>query len=87
MHAGQLGPSISWPASTEFWKAVNVKGYPVKLEKNNENLEHIERIVRTSSNWAWNEDVKTTAARESFSRNGAKLLNAAPEKIKFEVLK
>ena len=66
----------------EVWKAENIENYPVKLEPNNAGLIETDRSVRPSTTRKWNQDAKTSAARESFSRNAAKIWNKAPNSIK-----
>ena len=66
----------------EVWKSENVPNYPVHLEPNNTGMIQSDRIVRPTINRKWNQDAKSSAAKESFSRNAAKLWNAAPESVK-----
>ena len=66
----------------EVWKSENIPNYPVQLEPNNASPAYTERSVRPSTTRKWNQDTKSTAAKESFSRNAAKLWNSAPETVK-----
>ena len=65
----------------EVWKSLNISKYPVHLEPNKSTNDENSRVLRPTSVRAWNQDANTTAARESFSRNAAKIWNAAPENI------
>ena len=67
---------------TEAWKTIHIKDYPITLEKNHDNLIPHGRIVRPHITREWNEDGRTIGAKESFSRNTAKLWNQAPTNIK-----
>ena len=75
----QLATSIKL---VECWKSINQENYRIKLEENNINSVSTEQSVSPSTHRKWNEDARTTAASESFSRNGAKLWNVAPDAIK-----
>ena len=55
---------------------------PVQLEPNNAGLIYNERCVRPTTTRKWNQDAKTSAAKESFSKNAAKLWNNAPITVK-----
>ena len=63
-------------------KVEHTSDYPVTLEKNHDNLIPHGRILRPHITREWNEDGRTIAAKESFSRNIAKLWNQAPTNIK-----
>ena len=67
---------------TEAWKATHLPNYPTQMEKNEENLLPNTRTLRPDSTRLWKEDGKTCTARESFSRNTAKIWNQAPKSIK-----
>ena len=54
----------------------------MSLKKNYKNLAATGRNVRPTTTREWNEDGRSVAARESFSRNTAKLWNCAPASIK-----
>ena len=79
LSVNQLAASIKL---CEVWKADNVPNYPVQLEPNNPGLVQSGRNVRPSTTRKWNQDAKSAAAKESFSRNAAKIWNAAPQCIK-----
>ena len=79
LSVNQMAASIKL---SEVWKSENIVNYPIKLEQNNPGMIQYERIVRPSTNRKWNQDAKSNAAKESFSRNAAKLWNTAPETIK-----
>ena len=79
LSVNQLAASIKL---CEVWKAENVPNYPVQLEPNQRISTYTERSVRPTTNRKWNQDCNSTAARESFSRNAAKLWNSAPLTIK-----
>ena len=79
LSVNQLAASIKL---CEVWKSENVENYPVKLEPNNPGQTMNERTLRPSTIRKWNQDAKSTAAKESFSRNAAKLWNLAPLAIK-----
>ena len=66
----------------EVWKSENITDYPVHLEPNNQGLGHSDRSVRPTTSRKFNQDAKSTAAKESFSRNATKLWNSAPQCIK-----
>ena len=67
---------------TETWKSINLPNYPIQLEPNVIDRPETDRIVRMSTNRMWNQDARSRAEKESFSRNAAKLWNAAPLSIK-----
>ena len=67
---------------TEVWKSLNIVNYPIQLEPNNMTMNESSRVLRPTSVRLWNQDARSNAAKESFSRNAAKLWNAAPENIK-----
>ena len=79
LSVNQLAASIKL---CEVWKAENVPNYPVQLEPNQLVPTYTERSVRPTTNRKWNQDGNSTAARESFSRNAAKLWNSDPLTIK-----
>ena len=79
LSVNQLAASIKLQ---EAWKAENVPNYPVKLEPNKPNESTSERQLRPGSTRKWNQDAKSTAEKECFSRNTAKLWNCAPLNIK-----
>ena len=66
----------------EVWKSEIIANYPIELEPNHQGLGPTERSVRPSTSRKWNQDARSTAAKESFSRNAAKLWNTAPQCIK-----
>ena len=66
----------------EVWKSLNVENYPIKLEPNNRVINNLERTLRPTSTRIWNQDARTVAERESFSRNAAKLWNNLPNELK-----
>ena len=63
---------------TEVWKRINVQNYPIKLEPNKKSECTSERVLRPKSCREWNQDARTNAEKECFSRNAAKLWNKAP---------
>ena len=79
LSVNQLAASIKL---CEVWKSENIKDYPIHLEPNHPGLGHSDRSVRPTTSRKWNQDAKSTAAKESFSRNAAKLWNNAPQCIK-----
>ena len=79
LSVNQLSASIKL---AEVWKSENIPNYPVQLEPNNTGTVYTERSVRPSTVRKWNQDAKSSAAKESFSRNSAKIWNSAPESIK-----
>ena len=79
LSVNQLAASIKL---CEVWKAENIVNYPVQLEPNNKTTSTTDREVRPSTSRKWNQDAKSTAAKESFSRNAAKIWNATPTSIK-----
>ena len=79
LSVNQLAASIK---ITEVWKSLNVESYPIKLEPNISRITGSERIVRPGTTRQWNQDAKTTAEKESFSRSAAKLWNNLPIEIK-----
>ena len=66
----------------EAWKATHLVDYPTQMEKNEEHLIPNTRRLRPDSVRLWKEDGKSSTARESFSRNTAKIWNQAPKTIK-----
>ena len=66
----------------EVWKGLNFENYPVYLEPNQTTGNENDRALRPSSRRLWNQDARSNAARDSFSRNAAKLWNTAPSTIK-----
>ena len=66
----------------EAWKATHLINYPTQMEKNESQLIPNTRELRPTSIRIWKEDGRTDAARESFSRNTAKIWNQAPMTIK-----
>ena len=66
----------------EAWKATHLDDYPTQMEKNEEQISLSSRELRPSSTRLWREDGKTNAARESFTRNTAKIWNRAPIAVK-----
>ena len=75
----QLAASIKL---CEVWKSENIVNYPVHLEPNNHTTVPCDRSVRPSTTRKWNQDAKSTAEKDSFSRNAAKIWNAAPPSVK-----
>ena len=75
LSVNQLAASIKL---TDAWKTCNIEYYSLKLEKNYDNLVPNNRSVRSHINRVWNEDGRSIAAKEIFSRNTAKLWNQAP---------
>ena len=67
---------------TEVWKGLNIVNYPIHLESNNSEMNESLRVLRPSTVRNWNQDARSRAAEESFSRNAAKLWNSAPQIIK-----
>ena len=51
----------------EAWKSINVEGNPIHLEPNKTAPGEIVRNLRPASSRLWNQDARTTAAKESFS--------------------
>ena len=78
LSVNQLAANIKLTVS---WKMYNTEGYPINLGKNYENLIPNDRIVRSHINREWNEDGRSIAAKEGFSRSTAKLWSQAPNKI------
>ena len=66
----------------EAWKATHIEGYPIQFDSNNEHQRATEKELRPTSIRQWKEDGKTSAARESFTRNTAKIWNQSPKAIK-----
>ena len=66
----------------EAWKSTHLSDYPTQMEKNESQLIPNTRELRPTSIRIWKEDGRTSAARESFSRNTAKIWNQAPMTIK-----
>ena len=79
LSVNQLAASIKL---TEAWKSCNISDYPIQLEINHKNLVPNDRTVRPNTIRQWKEDGETALARDSFSRNTAKLWNQAPTKLK-----
>ena len=79
LSVNQLAASIKL---SEVWKSINLVNYPIQLEPNVVGKPDTDRTLRTSSCRLWNQDAKTRAERESFSRNAAKIWNNAPLAIK-----
>ena len=79
LSVNQLAASIKL---SEVWKSINLVNYPIQLEPNVVGKPDTDRSLRTSSCRLWNQDAKTRAERESFSRNAAKIWNNAPLAIK-----
>ena len=75
----QLAASIKL---SEVWKSINMKDYPIQLEPNVIGKPESDRIVRITTSRLWNQDARSSAEKESFSRNAAKIWNAAPMAIK-----
>ena len=65
----------------ETWKSQNIANYPFMLEPNNPGRNDGGRSVRESTTKNWKDMSKTKAARESMSRDCAKLWNTAPTNI------
>ena len=78
----QLAASIKL---AEAWKSINVDGYPIHLEPNKKVPGECDRNLRPTSYILWNQAARTTAAKESFSRNAAKLWDNAPQSIKVAI--
>ena len=66
----------------EAWKATHLLDYPIKLEKNEENLLPNLRELRPTSIRLWKETGKSSAARDSFSRSTANIWSQAPPTVK-----
>ena len=79
LSVNQLAASIK---ITEVWKSVNLPNYPIELEPNTVGKPESDRSLRASSCRLWNQDAKSKAEKECFSRNAAKIWNAAPSVIK-----
>ena len=79
LSVNQLAASIKL---AEVWKSINEEKYPIQLELNKKSSLETGRILRPSSSRIWNQDASSTAAKESFSRNVAKIWNSAPLGIK-----
>ena len=79
LSVNQLAASIKL---TEACKSINIRDYPLQLEKNNSNAQPSTRSIRPTTARAWNEDARSEASKDSFSRNAAKLWNAAPKSVK-----
>ena len=82
LSVNQLAPSIKL---CEVWKSGNIVNYPVQLEPNNSGPIYTERNVRPTTSRKWNQDANSTAAKECFSRNAAKIWNYF-ERHTFDVL-
>ena len=79
MSVNQLAASIKL---TETWKSIHIPNYPIQLEPNVIDRPESDRTVRTTTYRMWNQDARTRAEKESFSRNAAKIWNTAPMAIK-----
>ena len=79
LSVNQLAASIKL---IEVWKGINVENYPISLEPNKNVTVNSKRVLRPTSCREWNQDAKTTAEKESFTRNAAKIWNNAPAYIK-----
>ena len=79
LSVNQLAASIKL---AEVWKSINVEGYPIQLEPNKKSPKDTDSNLRPASTRIWNQDARSSAAKESFSRNAAKIWNNAPENIK-----
>ena len=79
LSVNQLAASIK---IAEVWKSLNVEDYPIRLEPNHCESERPERTVRPGTTRLWNQDARTSAEKESFSRSAAKLWNSLPTEIK-----
>ena len=79
LSVNQLAASIKL---SEVWKSINLVNYPIQLEPNVVGKPDTDRTLRTSSCRLWNQDAKTRAERESFSRNAANIWNNAHLAIK-----
>jgi hypothetical protein len=79
LSVNQLAASIKL---LEAWKSENVPNYPVQLEPNKRIESTRDRQLRPGTIRKWNQDAKSTAEKECFSRNTAKLWNCAPLIIK-----
>ena len=79
LSVNQLAASIK---ILEAWKSLNINNFPIHLEPNNKCSSNGDRQVRPSTSRLRNQDARTNAARESFSRNAAKIWNGAPNDIK-----
>ena len=62
----------------EAWKSTHLTDYPTQMEKNEEHLIPNMRKLRPTSTRLWREDGKSSVARESFTRNTARIWNQAP---------
>ena len=67
---------------TEVWKSINENDYPIQLELNKKAPSDSDRNLRPTSSRLWNQDANSMAAKESFTRNVAKIWNTAPLSIK-----
>ena len=79
LSVNQLAASIKL---CEVWKSLNIVNYPIQLEPNSSADARPERIVRPGTTRSWNQDAKSVAEKESFSRSAAKLWNSLPLEIK-----
>ena len=70
------------PIWTKAREACHIDEYPIKLERNHDNLIPNDRVVRPHITRHWKEDGRTIAARDSFTRSSAKIWNQAPFTIK-----
>ena len=60
----------------------NDPSYPIRFDKNEENLVPNDRILRQETIRVWREHSRTKQGSESFNRDGAKLWIQAPKSIK-----
>ena len=79
LSVNQLAASIKL---CEVWKSLNIDNYPIQLEHNNRSTSVFDRTVRPGTTRVWNQDAKSNAEKESFSRSAAKLWNSLPQEIK-----
>ena len=79
LSVNQLAASIK---ICEVWKSLNIVNYPIQLEPNSRSVSRFDRQVRPGTSRLWNQDAKTTAEKECFSRSAAKLWNNIPLEIK-----
>ena len=79
LSVNQLAASIKL---MEVWKSEHIKDYPVQLEPNNTTGNSSGRNMRPTTSRMWNQDARTAAEKESFSRNAAKIWNTALTELK-----
>ena len=60
---------------TEVWKSSNLPNYPIQIENNILDRHRTGMSLRPCSHREFNEDGHSKAAKESFSRNAAKILD------------